>query len=275
MIPLDALVLGGGGPVGAAWLSAALSELVAAGLPLAESGVVLGTSAGSVSGAWLTMDPDRLPEVPQRMAKRARQHAAATAAGQGDKDLFRRLLADSAGDVRKIAQAAIAAFPPITAEQAEVLWTEMLPEGPWPANLRAAAVNADTGNAHAWSAEDGIPLAVAVSTSTAAPGFAAPVSLDGTIWVDGGVRSGTNADLIADLAEPGRVLVLAPIGGDNLAREEASLTERGYRVRVIVAEKFYGQMTDLLDPAFVDLGTTVGARQAVTGVADLATWWNA
>jgi NTE family protein len=274
MTARNALVLGGGGPVGAAWLSAALSELVAAGLPLGESGVVLGTSAGAVSGAWLTMDPDGLPEVPQRMVKRARQHAAALAAGQGDQGLFQRLLAESGGDVRKIARAAIATFPPMTAEQGEALWSEMLPQGQWPANLRAAAVNAETGAAHAWSSTDGIPLAVAVSTSTAAPGFAAPVSVDGSIWVDGGVRSGTNADLIADLAAPGRVLVLAPIGGDGLAREEASLTERGYRVRVIVAERFYGPMTDLLDPGFVDLATTVGARQARDCVADLATWWN-
>jgi hypothetical protein len=129
MTALNALVLGGGGPVGAAWLSAALSELVAAGLPLGESGVVLGTSAGAVSGAWLTMDPDGLPEVPQRMVERARQHAAALAAGQGDQGLFQRLLAESGGDARKIAQAAIATFPPMTAEQGEALWSEMLPEG--------------------------------------------------------------------------------------------------------------------------------------------------
>jgi hypothetical protein len=44
---------------------------------------------------------------------------------------------------------------------------------------------------------------------------------------------------------------------------------------VIVAEKFYAGMADLLDPDFVDLAATVGARQARDSVADLATWWNA
>jgi hypothetical protein len=143
MTPLNALVLGGGGPVGAAWLSAALNELAAAGLPPAESGVVLGTSAGAVSDAWLTMDPRACPRC----------------------------------------------------------------RNGWPSG----------------------------------PGSTAPP------WP----------------------------GGDKLAREEASLNERGHHVRVIVAEKFYAGMADLLDPDFVDLAATVGARQARDSVADLATWWNA
>jgi NTE family protein len=72
---MNARVLGGGGPVGATWTEALLAGLRSAGLPLAGSDVVVGTSAGAVVGAWLTIQPDGLPELPERMRARAQWHA--------------------------------------------------------------------------------------------------------------------------------------------------------------------------------------------------------
>ena len=268
---MNALVLGGGGPVGASWTAALLHGLVSAGLPLAESDVVLGTSAGSLVGAWLTMQPEELLSVPDRMRRRAAWHSSNAESGRGDQNLIRRVMAGSSTAV-VIAQAAAEAMPPISSAQAEEMWRAALPEGEWPPNLRAVSVDGNTGLAHAWSAADGIPLAVAVSSSTAAPGVAPPVLIADSFWVDGGVRSGTNADLI-DSAEPGRVLVVAPMASDNLAREEAELTGRGHRVRVIVAEPFYGSIADMLDPGFIDVAAAAGASQARDVAADLTAWW--
>src|SRR4051794_28019767 len=90
----SALVLGGGGPVGASWLAALLHELVAAGLPLAASDVVLGTSAGSVVGSWLTIQPDGLATVPALMRARAEWHARSASSRKAiDPDLRKRLAA--------------------------------------------------------------------------------------------------------------------------------------------------------------------------------------
>jgi NTE family protein len=62
---------------------------------------------------------------------------------------------------------------------------------------------------------------------------------------------------------------------DDLKREEAILIERGYRVRVIVAEPFYQAPADLLDPGFIDKAADAGASQARDVAPDLLTWWDA
>ena len=242
--------------------------------------VAAGPSAGSVVGAWLTMQPDGLSTLPRRMQDRAEWHARNTAAGYGDRDLLRRVVAGSTRDAesaRSIGQAAIAAIPPISVDQADALWHATLPTGPWPDRLRVASVDAGAGAVKAWSASDGISLATAVSCSIAAPGATPPVALADSVWVDGAVRSGTNADLIHDIgsATPGRVLVLAPLPNDNLAREEASLVEHGHRVRVITADPFYETIADLMNPQFVDVAVAAGAKQAQAVAAELAAWWRA
>ncbi|MEW2503868.1 MULTISPECIES: patatin-like phospholipase family protein [unclassified Amycolatopsis] len=281
--PGNALVLGGGGPVGASWTSALLNGLRAAGVPLAESDVVMGTSAGSVVGAWLTIQPDGLAEVPALMRERATWHAKNASAGRPDTQLFEALVTDAEkGSAGAVGRAAMVAMPPISVDRAEDLWQAMLPAGPWSPRLRMMSVNAGTGQARAWSASDGIPLAVGVACSTAAPGVAPPVTVDGGVWLDGGVRTGTNADLVVDLraetagargSEPGRVLVVAPLAAQDLEREEAFLVERGYRVRVVVADPFYRAPVDLLDPRFIDVGATAGAEQARDLAPELLAWW--
>lgn len=273
---MNALVLGGGGPVGAAWTAGLLHGLITAGVPVAESDVVVGTSAGSVAGAWLTMRPSELLTVPEVMRQRAAWHAENATAGRRDDGLIRRMLAQLGEGVQSpqtMAKAAVAAIPPISTDEATALWQTFLPTGPWSPRFRAVAVNAGTGVAHAWSADDGISVPVGVACSTAAPGVAPPVTVAGAAWVDGGVRSATNADLVAELGAPGRVLVVSPMASEDLTREKADLVARGYRVRVIVAEPFYRTPLDLLDAAFIDAGTEAGARQAGAVAEDLLIWF--
>ncbi|GAA3437916.1 patatin-like phospholipase family protein [Kutzneria kofuensis] len=287
--PTGALVLGGGGPVGASWMSALLDGLMSEGLPVAKCDVVMGTSAGSVVGAWLTMQPDGLRSVPERMRERAAWHAANAGAGRGDRNLLQSM-GDTAGkgtgSALSTAQAAVAAMPPISADQARGLWQPFLPEGKWPRRLQIVAVDAGTGTARAWSAQDDIPLTVAVSCSTAAPGVAPPVAVADAIWVDGGVRSGTNADLLVNSggdsghdgvvpgAAAGKVLIVAPLPSDDIAREEAILVGRGHDVRVVIADRFYQKPTDMIDPRFIDIATAAGTRQARDVAADLGKWWS-
>jgi NTE family protein len=276
---MNALVLGGGGPVGASWTAGLLDGLLSAGVPLGDADVVVGTSAGSVVGSWLTIEPSGLAQVPELMRKRAAWHAGNAQSGHGDPSLLRRMAAESGRDAesaRSIGQAAIAAIPAVSADDAETMWKAALPDGAWPNRLRAVAVNTETGLARAWSAQDGISLAVAVASSTAAPGVAPPVAVAGSVWVDGGVRSGTNADLLLEIADaPGAVLIVAPMPSEDLAREEAVLVGRGCRVRVITAEPFYTTPGDLLDPRFIDVAAAAGESQARDIAADLSTWWSA
>ena len=283
----NALVLGGGGPVGASWMSALLHGLRSTGVALAESDVVLGTSAGAVLGAWLTTRPDDIRSVTAAMHERAARHAENAKSGRVDMSLLRRMAAratQGTDTVLSIAKAAVTAIPPLSTDEADAMSKATVPEGPWSPRLRMASVNTTTGLAHLWSAQDGISLAVGASCSTALPGVAPAVAVADSFWVDGGVRSGTNADLLVDTDDdakapftggPGSVLIVAPVPSGDLAREEAILVERGHRVRVINAVPFYKTPTDLLDPGFIDIAATAGANQAADLAADLRTWWGA
>ncbi|WP_326568893.1 patatin-like phospholipase family protein [Amycolatopsis rhabdoformis] len=275
-----ALVLGGGGPVGASWESALLHRLGTAGFTVSENDVVLGTSAGSVAGAWLIMSPDELIALPERMRARAKWHAEQSAhRGTGSASMLSLMAEKRTDDVdsaRSVGQAALKAIPPIPAEKAAELWRAATPKGLWPPNLRIAAVDAGTGLAHAWSVGDDIPLPVAIAASTAAPGAAPPVEVAGAVWVDGGVRSGTNADLVLEAAgrtSGGKVLIVACSPSDDIAREESLLTEQGYDVRVLLSEAYYRKPTDLLDARFIDAAVEAGARQARDAAVDLVKWW--
>lgn len=164
------------------------------------------------------------------------------------------------------------------------MWRENLPKGPWAANLAITAVDSRTGLARVWSAADDLSVAVAVACSTAAPGIAPPVAMSGTLWLDGGVRSGVNADLILELpvdhsghdgrrrSGPSKVLVLAPRPESRAEREEAILTEHGYAVRVVTADSIYTSPADLLDAGFIDRAAAIGIRQAHALSAEIGSW---
>src|SRR4030095_2505971 len=60
-----ALVLGGGGSVGNAWLIGVITGLFDAGLDVTEADLIIGTSAGSTAAAHITSatPPERLPPI--------------------------------------------------------------------------------------------------------------------------------------------------------------------------------------------------------------------
>jgi len=82
-----------------------------------------------------------------------------------------------------------------------------LPVTDWPARLLVTAVDVHTGEAVRWTAASGVPLVAAVAASCAVPCIFPPIPVNGSRYMDGGVRSRTNADLAAGYD---RVYVLAP-----------------------------------------------------------------
>jgi NTE family protein len=89
-----------------------------------------------------------------------------------------------------------------------------LPSHDWPARaVRIVAVDAESGEPRVFDNTSGVNLVDAVAASCAVPGVWPPATVDGRRYVDGGVRSGTNADHAAGAA---RVLVIAPMGGPEL-----------------------------------------------------------
>lgn len=87
---------------------------------------------------------------------------------------------------------------------------ERLPIQEWGpgGRLQVTAVDVETGALRVFDGSDGVSLVEAVAASCAVPGIYPPVPIQGRTYVDGGARSGSNADLVAGCD---RVLGFTPI----------------------------------------------------------------
>jgi NTE family protein len=208
-----ALVLAGGGVAGIAWELGVFRGIGDVDPDLVNSlrsaDVVIGTSAGSAVAAQITtgvlivdLYSAQLSEhsselevelnVEELMARFVRTTNGAT----GPEDMRRRIgaLALETSTVSEgIRRAAIAARQP---------------EEGWPAStLLLTAVDAETGEPTVFTKDSGVDLVDAVAASCAVPGVWPPVTINGRRYIDGGVRSSTNADLAAGCD---RVLIITP-----------------------------------------------------------------
>lgn len=69
----------------------------------------------------------------------------------------------------------------------------------WPAaDVRVCAVRASDHSLVVWDSESGVSMVDAVSSSCSVPGYARAVPIHDDRYIDGGVRSPTNADVLAD-----------------------------------------------------------------------------
>jgi NTE family protein len=231
-----ALVLGGGGVTGIAWELGILKGLLDAGLDLSSADLVVGTSAGSVVGSQTSDGNDlgELVEMQRSPALAARERAV-------DFDLERMAAAftglmqgvQSPRELRARIGALALMAPTVSESERLAIITSRLPRHEWPARrLLITAVDTATGDPVVWDRDAGVPLVLAVAASCAVPGVWPPVTVDGRRYMDGGVRSGTNADLAAG---HGVVVILAPIVGNllggSLDEEIASL---GPEAKVLV-----------------------------------------
>ena len=88
----------------------------------------------------------------------------------------------------------------------------------WPDRpMIVVALDAHTGELAAFDRDSGVDLVDAVTASTALPGLVPTHSINGTRYINGGVRSNENADLASGYAN---VVVLSPLGGRSQAPPE-------------------------------------------------------
>lgn len=289
-----ALVLGGGGPVGIAWEAGLAAGLKEGGVDLARADFILGTSAGSFVGAQLAggRDPASLAQAQIAMGK-AQQNAAREPGRPRppapDLAPLLELMAEATADeptpefLQRLGAFALKAR---TISEADFLRTfGSIAEGgrPWPARFACTAVDAESGHFRMWSVREEIPLAHGIASSCSVPGVYPPIAINGRKWIDGGMRSGTNADLAAGHR---RVLIVAVIAGDGdpasaraaerLARERAAIEAGGgvselIRPDAASLETFGPNLLDARRRADVaQAGIEQGRREA----ARLAAFWN-
>lgn len=208
-----ALVLAGGGVAGIAWELGVLRGLADADPALGErvlsADLVVGTSAGASVAAQITSGV----ALDELYAAQLRPETAEIEVEVDNAQLFAALgeaVAGASGPqdaARRMGSLALAAStPPAAARLAAV--SGRLPVPHWPErHIELTAVDALTGELRVFEPRSGVPLLDAVAASGAVPGVWPPVEVDGRLYIDGGVRSMTNADLAAGAD---RVLVVRP-----------------------------------------------------------------
>ncbi len=271
-----ALVLGGGGVTGVAWELGILEGLHRAGVDLTTADIVIGTSAGSVVGTRITTGP-----LDAAYADQLRPADGELAARLGATTLIKLgvMLArpgDQATKWKRLGKAALAAHPE-SAEARRSVIRFRIGEPAWPdRDLRVTAVDTDRGEFVVFDRNSGVSVLDAVSASCAVPLVWPPVTINGTTYVDGGARSGTNADLAVGA---GTVIGLAPTT-IALSREQAisrQLERTGAsRTHVVSpdAEAVEAMGSNALDPAFRKASAETGLRQGTLIADEVRAVWD-
>ena len=204
-----ALVLGGGGTTGVAWEMGIILGLHDGGIDTTDAGLVVGTSAGSVVGAQITsgLTVEELYARQLQPLEETKEQVVQFDMNELFQVLSAGIGAPDAQTARARVGAAALAVKTMPEEERLEIITSRLPVQEWPIKQRLVitSVDAQTGQWVMFDRDAGVALALAVAASCAVPGVYPPVTISGHRYIDGGVRSGTSADIAKGYQ---RVLVL-------------------------------------------------------------------
>src|SRR5205807_535181 len=172
------------------------------------------------------------------------------------------------------------AAPTVSEAERRIIIETRLPVQTWSQQrLLIVAVDTETGEEYIIDRESGVSLVDAVAASCAVPGIWPPVTIAGRRYMDGGVRSATNADLARGYD---RVLILNPLGananyfGIGIASEAAALEREGSQVLVMAPDAASATAIGLnpLDPATREPSALAGRAQGHELAAPVAALWS-
>ena len=286
-----AIVLGGGGSTGNAWLIGVLAGLFDAAVDVTNADLVIGTSAGSTATAQITgaslpwLLEETLAPVPH--AQTAPRRSTAGSVRTADHlDRFRKLIDASQGPVemrRKMGAAALemaASTDGSWQSQWRATVAARLPDMEWPFQpVLITAIDAESGDPVVFNRYSGVEFVDAIAASCSSY---LPYKIGDRHYLDGGFRrSSENADLAAGYC---RVLVLSPLGGRSLhpaewgmqlATQVEELSAAGSLVEVIMpdaaAEYLFG--ANAMDLSMRPAAAQVGYEQGKALAQRVSDYW--
>lgn len=288
-----ALVLGGGGSTGNAWLIGVIAGLFDAGLDVTTADLTIGTSAGSTAAAQMAgATPTEL--LAATLVAQQRSGPAGSDRGRVPNkpmsdhlERFRKIIAsaEDAADMRcRMGAAALdkeAASDGSWQAQWRATVAARLPSQHWPKRaVLITAVDARTGEPVVFDRHSGVDLVDAVAASCAGGGL--PYRVGGGPYIDGGYRRGAeNADLAAGYE---RVLVLSPLGGRTLhpldwgmqlAAQVDELRAGSSRVETIFPDSSSEHMfgANAMDPSLRPPAAQAGCAQGRALAEQLTEFW--
>ena len=292
------IAFGGGGEWFVAWTLSFLTAAKRHGVDLGTADITVGTSAGSLVGAFLTSERlwrgttemDLLASHPAllvRMVKTStgsasQQRAAAVLAGARSTDRE---------TIVEIGRAAMAARnAPVDAYERSLRL--MLGHGDWPSPAHhVTAVDCYTGEQVVIDHESDVPIATACAASSSLPGVNGPVWIGDRYCMDGGIgTSSTHAGLLGGVeravifsmmsltpaeaaARTGSFGFAERLHPGTAQREADDLTAAGTKTLLVAANPDPG--IDFMDPAGLAAAIEDGAARATSLIDDLAAVWQA
>ncbi len=245
------LVLGAGGIVGAAYHAGVLTALAEAGFDSRDATVIVGTSAGSGVAASLRAGFPPLDLAPRNLGEPISPDAAALVELTGGPPTIRfrpqplsripvpsspGLVFRSGGRPAK-ALAGLVPTGSVSTDEISDRINALYGTRSWPERpLWICAVDLDDGDRVTFGCDDiDASVGVAVAASSAIPGFFRPVTHDGRRYVDGGIHSPTNADLLAG-AGLDLVVIVSPMSATTTGHGVGLPSARPIHARRLAAE---------------------------------------
>jgi NTE family protein len=291
-----ALVLGGGGSAGNAWLIGVIAGLFDSGLDVTEADLIIGTSAGSTAAAQITSATPTellahiLAAAPQQRTGPVGSDGGRVPIGPAADHMERTSgiigAAEDAPDMRRRMGAAALEMDAASDGYGQTRWratvAARLPSQRWPERtVLIVAVDAHTGEPVVFDRHSGADLVDAVAASCANGFGVPPYGIGDSRYIDGGYRANENADLAAGYE---RVLVLSPLGGrsrapldwgTHLAAQVDELRARGSRVEAIFPDSnsrnAFG--VNLMDPSTRPPSARAGFNQGRALAEQLTEFW--
>lgn len=282
-----ALVLGGGGPVGIAWEVGVAAGLEAEGVDVTKADFIVGTSAGSVVGSQLAggQSPTKLAAAHTDYARLVKANPQQVGPPPNLMPLMQYIMRFPADgppglDLRKEIGAFALSAQTLPEEHFINQLSGLVKGDEWPINFACTAVDTESGEFQLWTAKEKVQLQRGVTSSCAVPGIYPPITINGRRWMDGGMRSGTNLDVVPGFK---RVLCMAVVPAmavstylPKIEREAQAIRDAGGKVEVIRPDEgslaVFGQ--NLMDGSrreeIVEAGMAQGRREA----GRLRAFWN-